>query len=46
MIKNLYEGGESLEWTERIRNATGKLLEPGAYLRKLGIDDSHPLTKE
>jgi hypothetical protein len=46
MIKNLYEGGELLEWTERIRNATGKSLEPGAYLRKLGIEDSHPLTKD
>jgi peptidyl-dipeptidase A len=46
MIKNLYESGETLEWTERIRNATGKSLEPGAYLRKLGIEDSHPLTKD
>jgi hypothetical protein len=46
MIKNLYESGELLEWTERIRNATGKSLEPGAYLRKLGIENSHPLTKE
>ncbi|HUN66091.1 MAG TPA: hypothetical protein VMW43_08300 [Bacteroidota bacterium] len=46
MIRNLYESGELLEWTERIRNATGKSLEPGAYLRRLGIEDSHPLTKE
>ncbi len=46
MIKYLYESGETLEWTERIRNATGKSLEPGAYLRKLGIEDSHPLTKD
>ncbi len=46
MIKNLYESGETLEWSERIRNATGKSLEPGAYLRKLGIEDSHSLTNE
>ncbi len=46
MIKNLYESGETLEWTERIRNATGKSLEPGAFLRKLGIEDSHPLTED
>ncbi len=46
MIKNLYESGETLEWTERIRNATGKSLEPGAYIRKLGIEDSHSLTNE
>jgi len=46
MIKNLYETGEKLEWTERIRNATGKSLEPGAYLRKLGFDQSRSLTRE
>ena len=46
MIKNLYESGETLEWTERIRNATGKSLEPGAFLRKLGIEDSRSLTKD
>ncbi|MBI3364403.1 MAG: hypothetical protein HY033_05795 [Ignavibacteriae bacterium] len=46
MIKYLYETGEKLEWIERIRNATGKSLEPGAYLRKLGIERSRLLTKE
>jgi peptidyl-dipeptidase A len=46
MIDHLYESGEKLEWNERIRNATGKSLEPGAYLRKLGVEQSHQLTKE
>jgi hypothetical protein len=44
MIDHLYAGGETLEWTERIRNATGKNLETGAYLRKLGIETSHLVT--
>ncbi|HMD13116.1 MAG TPA: hypothetical protein VKI62_00680, partial [Bacteroidota bacterium] len=35
MIDHLYANGEKQEWTERIRNATGKGLEPGALLRKL-----------
>ncbi len=35
---HLYENGETDEWTERIRKATGKSLEPGAYLRKLGVE--------
>jgi hypothetical protein len=38
IIQRLYQDGETEEWTERIRNATGKSLEPGAYLRKLGIE--------
>ena len=46
MIKNLYESGEKTEWMERIRNATGKSLEPGAYLRKLGIERSRRLTND
>ena len=37
MIDHLYINGEKQEWTDRIRNATGKGLEPGALLRKLGI---------
>jgi peptidyl-dipeptidase A len=46
MIHNLYATGETEEWNERIRNATGKSLETGAYLRKLGIETSHAITKE
>lgn len=46
MIAHLYQTGESTEWTERIRNATGKSLETGPYLRKLGIVQSRLLTKE
>jgi hypothetical protein len=38
MVQHLYRDGESVEWTERIRRATGKSLETGAYLRKLSID--------
>lgn len=38
IIKHLYASGEEIEWTERIREATGKSLETGAYLRKLGIE--------
>lgn len=39
IIENLYADGELYEWPERIRNATGKTLETGAYLRKMGITD-------
>ena len=39
IVKQLYATGETDEWTERIRNATGKSIEPGAILRKLGIDN-------
>jgi len=46
MIEHLYFAGETMEWNDRIRNATGKQLEPGAYLRKLGLDISHLITKE
>ena len=46
MIEHLYAGGETQEWTERIRNATGKSLETGAYLRKLGIELTRLITKE
>lgn len=38
MIQHLYRDGETEEWTERVRRATGKSLETGAYLRKLAID--------
>jgi hypothetical protein len=38
MVTHLYRGGETEEWTTRIRQATGKSLETGAFLRKLGID--------
>lgn len=39
IIEHLYADGEAREWTQRIREATGKSLETGAYLRKLGITD-------
>ncbi len=44
MISRLYESGETAEWNERIRTATGKSLEPGAYLRKLGIEQDQLIT--
>lgn len=44
MINHLYASGESLEWTERIRNATGKSLETGAFLRKLRVDSLQSIT--
>lgn len=37
MVDYLYATGELTEWTDRIREATGKALETGAYLRKMGI---------
>jgi peptidyl-dipeptidase A len=46
MIEHLYRSGEESEWTERIRNATGKSLEPGPYLRKLGVQPHHIMTIE
>jgi peptidyl-dipeptidase A len=46
MVEHLYASGETMEWNDRIRNATGKQLEPGAYLRKLGLELSHLITKE
>jgi hypothetical protein len=46
MSAHLYQTGESTEWTERIRNATGKSLETGPFLRKLGIEQSRILTKD
>jgi len=46
MIENLYAPGESIEWYERIRNATGKNVEPGPYLRKLSIESTSYITKE
>jgi len=38
ITESLYSTGETTEWFERIRNATGKYVEPGAMLRKLGIE--------
>lgn len=38
MVQHLYRDGETVEWGERVRRATGKSLETGAYLRKLAID--------
>jgi hypothetical protein len=46
LVTTLYKSGETLEWYERIRNATGKSVEPGPYLRKLGIEQMNILTKE
>jgi peptidyl-dipeptidase A len=46
MIDHLYATGETEEWTERMRNATGKSLETGAYLRKLGIWPAELITKQ
>jgi len=46
LVNNLYKSGETLEWYERIRNATGKSVEPGAYLRKLGIEQMNLITKD
>lgn len=46
MIAHLYAAGETDEWTERIRDATGKSLESGAYLRKLGIDLARNITRD
>jgi hypothetical protein len=37
IVEHLYSRGEASEWNERIREATGKALETGAYLRKMGI---------
>jgi len=36
LIESFYTEGERLDWNEKIRQATGKGLETGAYLRKLG----------
>lgn len=44
MIEYLYLHGETIEWHKRIFNATGKSLEPGAYLRKLGIEQTTMIT--
>jgi len=46
MIDHLYANGEKQEWTERIRNATGKGLEPGALLRKLGVVQLQTIPEE
>ncbi len=46
MKRHLYATGETEEWMERIRDASGKGLEPGAYLRKLGIEISQLIHKD
>ncbi len=46
MIEHLYKMGETLEWHDRIRGATGKSVEPGAYLRQLGIEQIALITKK
>ncbi len=38
LTENLYSIGETIGWLDKIRNATGKSVEPGALLRKLGIE--------
>jgi peptidyl-dipeptidase A len=43
---HLYESGETEEWTERIRDATGKSLESGAYLRKMGLESARGITHD
>ncbi len=45
IIQYLYSGGETEEWTSRIRTATGKSLEPGPYLRKLGIESMRLISR-
>ncbi|TLY30215.1 MAG: hypothetical protein E6K56_07180 [Ignavibacteria bacterium] len=43
---HLYESGETEEWTERIRDATGKSLESGPYLRKMGLESARGITPD
>ncbi len=37
IIDHLYATGETTEWMNRIRSASGKSLETGAFLRKMGV---------
>jgi hypothetical protein len=46
IIDHLYAAGETDEWTKRIRDATGKSLDTGPYLRKLGIETTRIITKQ
>jgi len=46
ITESLYSTGETTEWFERIRNATGKYVEPGAMLRKLGIEHMKVTTQK
>lgn len=46
IIQFLYASGETEEWTDRIRQATGKSLEPGAFLRKLGVESMRLISKD
>jgi hypothetical protein len=46
VIDHLYASGERLDWQERMRNATGKSVEPGPFLRKIGIEHSSLLTTD
>jgi Zn-dependent M32 family carboxypeptidase len=43
LINTLHRGGELQEWDERIKVATGKSVEPGAFLRKLRIEHTNIL---
>ncbi len=43
LINSLHRGGELQEWDERIKVATGKSVEPGAFLRKLRIEHTNIL---
>ncbi len=38
LVKNLYEAGETEEWTRRIEKATGRPLGSSAYLRSLKLE--------
>jgi peptidyl-dipeptidase A len=46
MTRYLYRPGEIDEWTKRIRDACGKSLETGAYLRKLGVETMQLIHKD
>jgi len=46
IIRYLYRGGETEEWSERIHTATGKSLETGAFLRKLCIESMRLISKD
>jgi hypothetical protein len=43
MINSLHRNGELHEWDDRIRAATGKTAEPGAFLRKLHLENTNIL---
>jgi hypothetical protein len=43
LINSINRNGELLEWDDRIRSATGKSVEPGAFLRKLRLEHTNLL---